>query len=376
MGRYKEYMEEIVIKNKGGQSVKKYKAICPSCGKDKGFVFKKDYKKKCRSCARVDSHLNMSEETKKRISKKVSEQFQGCSPWNKGKKNIYSEDLIAQWKNKHKEIMSKECNRKLAGTGKRNPWLKGKEMSLDTKIKISCANLKIEQEQFIEFKHIRKNQDRYKFEVLKLSGKTFIRDDHTCQCCSVKGTTLHAHHMNSFAHYPEQRFELNNLVTLCNHCHNLFHKKYGNGKATPNTKEQFLEFKAYVKNITKKDVILLCGAPASGKSWVGKQLTKYSYISHDDTSSKNLIYSMLNADKPIVYDPTIGISTFMKNTSHYFNFKLIVIEEDIDVIKNRMLSRDGKITPTIEKRCKRMRQLSNKAIFSGTSEEVLKYLQA
>ena len=49
----------------------------------------------------------------------------------------------------------------------------------------------------------------------------FVRDDFTCQKCHKKGVRLHAHHIKSFAAFPEHRFNTNNGITLCITCHKL-----------------------------------------------------------------------------------------------------------------------------------------------------------
>jgi hypothetical protein len=52
--------------------------------------------------------------------------------------------------------------------------------------------------------------------------------------------------VNSWKHFPDERFELNNLITLCENCHMVYHAIYGKGtnkNKLPNTKEQFIEFK-------------------------------------------------------------------------------------------------------------------------------------
>lgn len=237
--------DDFIIKiKKSGTSKKMFKGTCDSCGKDRGYVDKSKAATLCRSCSRVRVHQNMSPEMKQKLAQSTSIQFIGSSPWNKGKKNVYDESLLKQWSQKHLDIMSIEENRKLSGSGKRTPWLKGKELPKEIKIKISCTHRDIDVNQFDDFKHINKNQDRRKFSYLLFSKQTFERDDYTCQKCNTKGGYLHAHHKNGFNSFPEQRFKLSNLITLCKDCHDKFHTQYGKGK---NTCDQFNEFLTNIK---------------------------------------------------------------------------------------------------------------------------------
>ena len=70
----------------------------------------------------------------------------------------------------------------------------------------------------------------------------YTRDSYTCQVCGDnKGGNLNAHHLNGWNAFPEQRFDLDNGVTLCTDCHKEFHSQYGYGD---NTREQFDEYAA------------------------------------------------------------------------------------------------------------------------------------
>lgn len=72
----------------------------------------------------------------------------------------------------------------------------------------------------------------------------FNRDLYTCQCCGVRNgcgkyVRLEAHHIKNWKDNPEDRFDVNNGITLCIKCHLLFHSSYG--KKNTN-REQLLEF--------------------------------------------------------------------------------------------------------------------------------------
>lgn len=67
----------------------------------------------------------------------------------------------------------------------------------------------------------------------------FRRDNYTCQSCFQRGNKLVAHHLEGYHWCKELRFEESNGVTLCEKCHNIFHKIYTNFW---NTTLQYLEY--------------------------------------------------------------------------------------------------------------------------------------
>lgn len=67
----------------------------------------------------------------------------------------------------------------------------------------------------------------------------FARDGYTCQKTGIRGGNLVAHHIDSFANFPEIRLAIDNGITLSKKAHRDFHVKYG---FKNNTREQLLEF--------------------------------------------------------------------------------------------------------------------------------------
>lgn len=71
------------------------------------------------------------------------------------------------------------------------------------------------------------------------------RDCYRCQICG-SSDRLHSHHKNSWNYFIEERYSIDNGVTLCNNCHLRFHMIYGKGY---NTKFQFEEYKKIINII-------------------------------------------------------------------------------------------------------------------------------
>ena len=68
-----------------------------------------------------------------------------------------------------------------------------------------------------------RNTQKYK----KWRLKVFKRDDYTCTHCGKRGGNLNAHHIKSFANFPDLRFKLENGITLCKKCHKKEHSTGG-----------------------------------------------------------------------------------------------------------------------------------------------------
>lgn len=74
----------------------------------------------------------------------------------------------------------------------------------------------------------------------------FSRDNYTCSACGARnrpGVTveLHAHHINNWADYPEERYDIENGITLCSDCHYCFHSRYGKRFTKREQLDEFLD---------------------------------------------------------------------------------------------------------------------------------------
>lgn len=90
--------------------------------------------------------------------------------------------------------------------------------------------------------------------------RTFVfeRDDYTCLKCGVKGgVKLNAHHIKSYKDHPDLRLEKDNLITVCEPCHNKIHgsgTRQGIG-VTKLKREDIPEIRRMLSNGEKQRVI-------------------------------------------------------------------------------------------------------------------------
>jgi hypothetical protein len=106
--------------------------------------------------------------------------------------------------------------------------------------KISGKNSYLYKESISDFERInRRNSDITK--IKNWRNQVYERDNYTCDICKVKGSKLQAHHLNSWSYFKEERFDLNNGITLCKKCHHEFHQSLG-GYRNKCTKEDYTKF--------------------------------------------------------------------------------------------------------------------------------------
>ena len=128
--------------------------------------------------------------------------------------------------------------------------------------------------------------------------------------------------------------------------------------------------------MTKPTVYIVTGVSGSGKSWVCERLKRHAkYLPYDKVSKERALATMRVATVPILYDPTANVSTFVRRNADTLDIKLIVITGDFLTVKQQLVNRGGKITKSLYRRWKRMKQLSTAAIYAGSSDDVLRFLR-
>lgn len=139
------------------------------------------------------------------------------------------------------------------------------------------------------------------------------------------------------------------------------------------------KYKDTVKAI-KPILYLVCGLSGSGKTWICNQLlNNFEYLASDSSSKKNHLTKLLELSKngkPLLYDLSVSISTFIKKNTETFDIQPVFIIETKDVILERLKQR-GTGTNISDSRLIAIDKRTIKyGVFSGTSDEVLAYLKS
>lgn len=105
-----------------------------------------------------------------------------------------------------------------------DPWLKGKTWEEDSRILHGKNHPQWKGGLTLKnygYKGIRlANGNREKI----WRNKIYERDSWTCQICHEIGGNLNAHHIKSWKDYPDDRYDIDNGITLCYDCHRYVHK--------------------------------------------------------------------------------------------------------------------------------------------------------
>jgi len=121
--------------------------------------------------------------------------------------------------NKIKRIITDETRNKI-----RQNQL-GKKYSKESRIKMSLSKIGDKNPNWkggiTPYNVIIRTSSKYR----EWSLSVFKRDNFICQSCGyINGGILEAHHIRSFAKYPNLRYILDNGITLCKKCHKIVHK--------------------------------------------------------------------------------------------------------------------------------------------------------
>ena len=178
----------------------------------------------------------------------------------------------------------------------------------------------------------------------------------------------HIDHDDAIANY-----DLTNREELLKACHytNLLPKWAGDNQTKSN--------KIIGEKPKRVKMFIITGVAGSGKSWVCDQLIGVNYVSFDTIDKTMHYHYIVELSKngcPIVYDPFRKV----KQTYHIYapllDTYVIKIEETEDIILERLKSRGSKCTiEKVREAIKHNNRYKNLASFTGTSVEVLRYLQ-
>jgi hypothetical protein len=127
--------------------------------------------------------------------------------------------------------MSDESRAKMSAARKGKPGTHTAKHTLESRLKMSKtmrANARRgpANHSFKDGLTAQRRDVRFSAEYARWRYDVFARDHFACQECSdARGGNLHAHHIKSFADFPDLRFDRDNGITLCETCHKERHRR-------------------------------------------------------------------------------------------------------------------------------------------------------
>ena len=151
------------------------------------------------------------------------------------------------------------------------------------------------------------------------------RDGYKCMECSRKNITTSAtmvHHINPADRYPDLFLANENLISLCDECHNKMHDRKHKTLSKLGRKYQQLYYrKRETDKMTK--IVFVVGPPCSGKStYVRKHMGKNDIVFDYDEISRAMTGCDLHDNNP-----------FIKKYLHEFRktfLKMLEVESEFD----------------------------------------------
>ena len=209
--------------------------VCPTCGyllEIEEFSKNKSgadgLSSQCKECKRKQRQTDGGKIVNRKAAKKYGQTDEGRQKHKISAKR-YGQSPKGKVVAKKYSKTNKGKAAKIKAVKKYSKTIKGKITKAKAKIKYYSKNpssLRSHDPQFIEWAWKVKNKAKF-----------------TCRICGDNtGGNLNSHHKNSWDKHPDQRYDINNGICLCEKCHKEFHKKYGHGN---NTIMQYLFFKLH-----------------------------------------------------------------------------------------------------------------------------------
>lgn len=202
---------------------------CPQCNEERHIQYRASKKNKlCSKCFHNTPEMVQAKQNQNKVKSEETKQKMKDSHWSK-------HGGVSAFKGR---THSQKTKKTLFKKGKQQ-YLNMTDSEFEIhRIKSSLQNGRT-LETFNGFTTPEGTRIRQSAEGKAWSYDILSKANFTCVKCNQRGGKLHAHHLNGFNLFPEQRFDLNNGTCLCETCHDKFHEVYGKGD---NTKDQFDEW--------------------------------------------------------------------------------------------------------------------------------------